>query len=281
MRLPTLFLLALSVAATQAYATSILGTADSFAVLGNTTVTNTGSTIIDGDLGVYPGTSITGTGSISLSGTLHDGDSVAQQAQSDAAAAYGLLAAMTPTQDLSGEDLGGMTLTPGVYKFSTSAQLTGTLTLNAEGNDDALWVFLIGSTLMTASTSDVTFINQGSTPNDGLFWDVGSSATLGSSSAFAGNILASSAITFDASATIDCGRAVAQNGAVTLSANTVSASCQGTGLETSDGLSGGGSTIPSSPIPEPGSIALFGTGLLALAGVARRSLVNRPVRGKD
>jgi type VI secretion system secreted protein VgrG len=199
---------------------------------------------------------------------VHQTDAVAQLAETDTSAAYNALAALTVTQNLTGEDLGGLTLAPGVYELSSSAQLTGTLTLDAEGENDAVWVFLIGDTLTTASDSAVTFINLGSDPVDGLFWDVGSSATLGTGTAFEGNILAVQSITLDTGATIDCGRALAQNGAVAMDTNTVSTGCLGTGLESSDGLSEP-SPGSSSSVPEPGSMALFGSGLLALAGVVR------------
>jgi type VI secretion system secreted protein VgrG len=265
MRLRAVSLLFLPILAPHAYADSILQTAAAFAVMGGSTVTNTGPTTIDGNLGVFPGTAITGAGSIVLNGTMDLGGAVAQQAQSDLTNAYNGLAAMPVTDVLTGKDLGGLTLAPGVYEFNSSAQLTGILTLDAEGNDNAGWVFLIGSTLITASSSDVTFINLGSNPNDTLFWNVGSSATLGTGTAFAGNILASQSITLGTGATIDCGRALAQTGAVTMDSNTVSIGCQGTGLENSNGLSGGNTP----PVPEPGSATLFGVAALALAGVMR------------
>jgi type VI secretion system secreted protein VgrG len=190
-------------------------------------------------------------------------------AQSDTTIAYNSLASELVTQSLTGQDLGGLTLTPGVYLFSSSAQLTGTLTLNAEGDDDAVWVFQIGSTLTTASASNVVFVNLGPSPDNGLFWNVGSSATLGTTTAFAGNILAAQSITLNTGATIDCGRALAQNGAVTMDTNTVSTGCVGTGLVTTNGLDAPDTSNPS-PIPEPASITLFGSGLLALIFVAAR-----------
>lgn len=198
-----------------------MGAAASFAVLGNTTITNTGSTIISGDLGVTGGTSITGfpPGIVVLPGMIHDADAVAMQAQNDATAAYVILAAEPSTSDLSGLDLGGMILTSGVYTFTSSAQLTGTLTLDAENNPNAVFVFQIGTTLTTASTSSVVVINA--PPNFcNKYWQVGSSATLGTDTTFVGNILAYTSITLNTGATL-YGRALVQNGAVTLDSNTV------------------------------------------------------------
>ena len=122
----------------------ILGTAESFAVLGGSAVTNTGPTTLNGDLGVFPGTSITGRSDITLSGDLHQTDAVAMQAQNDVTIAYNDLAGRASNFDLTGQDLGGLTLVPGVYTFSSSAQLTGTLTLNALGNPNAEFIFQIG-----------------------------------------------------------------------------------------------------------------------------------------
>jgi hypothetical protein len=275
-----LILLLVSVTATKATADSILGSAASFAVLGGSTVTNTGPTTIDGNLGVWPGTAVTGAGSITIDGTIYLGGAIPQQAQSDTTTAYNSLASMSVTQVLTGQDLGGLTLTPGVYEFASSAQLTGSLTLNAEGDNDASWIFLIGSTLTTASASDVVFINLGPTPDDGLFWDVDSSATLGTTTAFEGNILAGQSITLNTGATIDCGRALAQNGAVTMDTNTVSTGCLGTDLETTGGLDASG--MESAPtVPEPASITLIGSGILALIGLTRRGhgIKNRRIPG--
>ena len=201
-----------------------LGSAQSFAVLGGSTVTNTGSSVITGDLGLSPGTSVTGfPPGIVVAGTIHAADSLALAAQTSTTTAYNSLAGQPCTVSLTGQNLGGLTLTPGVYCFSSSAQLTGTLTLNALGNAAAVFIFQIGSTLTTASGSSVVMINGGTLCN--VFWQVGSSATLGTTTSFLGNILALTSITLNTGASI-AGRALARNGAVTLDTNAVvAASC--------------------------------------------------------
>jgi hypothetical protein len=201
-----------------------LGTAGNFAVLAGTTVTNTGPTVIDGgDVGVSPGSAITGfpPGTTVPPYVLHGGDAAAAQAQSDLTTAYNVAAGLAVTQDLTGQDLGGLTLVPGVYFFSSSAQLTGTLTLNDQGNPDAQFVFQIGSTLTTASDSSVVTINGGAMPGCTVFWQVGSSATLGTGTDFEGHILALTSITMTTGASILDGSALARNGAVTLDDNTI------------------------------------------------------------
>jgi len=197
----------------------VLGSAQNFAVLAGSTVTNTGPTIINGNLGIWTGTALTGFGPGVVNGTLHLGDPVAQQAQGDLATAYNTLAAMPLTQTLTGVDLGGMTLMPGVYFFASSAALTGTLTLNALGDPDARFVFKIASTLTTSTGSAVITINGADGRN--VYWQVGSSATLANSTAFQGNIVAQASITLNTGATILNGRALARNGGVTMASNTV------------------------------------------------------------
>jgi hypothetical protein len=197
------------------------GAAKSYAVLAGSTVTNTGSTVVTGNLGVSPGAAVTGfpPGTV-VSGTIHAADASAGAAQAAVTTAYNALAAQATTSDLTGQDLGGLVLGPGVYNFASSAQLTGTLTLNAGGDPNAVFIFKIGSTLTTASGARV-LINGGSACN--VFWQVGSSATLGSTTALLGNIVALTSITLNTNASI-VGRAFARNGAVTLDTNTVNAS---------------------------------------------------------
>lgn len=178
---------------TLAAAQELLGTAQSFAVLGGSAVTNTLATTVVGNLGVSPGSAVSGfpPGLVS-GGVIHAADAVALQAQNDVTTAYNFLALQAVSSDLTGTDLGGLTLVPGVYRFSSSAQLTGTLTLDAQGDANAQFIFQIGSTLTTASNSSVVVINGGQDCN--VFWQVGSSATIGTGTAFVGNILALTSI---------------------------------------------------------------------------------------
>jgi len=198
-----------------------LGTAQSFAVLGSTTVTNTGPSVITGDLGVSPGTAVTGfpPGTV-VGGSIYAADAQAKQARTDATAAYADLAGQACNTTYSvPTDLGGKTFVPGVYCFASSAAITGTLTLNANGNPDAPFIFLIKSTLITASNSSVSLINGAQRCE--VYWQVGSSATLGTGTSFVGTVIALASVTLDTNTTAS-GRAIALDGAVTLDSNTVS-----------------------------------------------------------
>jgi hypothetical protein len=198
-----------------------LGSAQSFAVLGASTVTNAGPTIITGNLGVSPGTAVNGfpPGSVT-GGTVHAGDATATAAQAAAHTAYAALVGEPCGTSLSGKILGtspgAVTLSPGVYCFDSSAQLTGTLTLNGNG----VYVFKIATTLTTASNSSV-ILAKGATAGN-VFWQVGSSATLGTKTAFEGSILANISETITTGASVT-GRVFALTGAVTLSGNRIRA----------------------------------------------------------
>ena len=221
----------------------LLGTADTFSVLAGSTVTSTGPTILWGNMGVSPGSSITGFPPGTLNGTKYLGDAVATLALADANAAYTTLAGEAPNQNLTGQDLGGLTLLAGVYHFDSSAFLTGNLILDAQGDPNALFDFQIGSTLISASNSSVQVINAGDGRN--VYWQVGSSATLGTDSAFAGRIIALASVTMNTNASLNHGSADALTGAITLDSNLV-------------------------VVPEPGTTLTCSVGLLALASLRRR-----------
>jgi hypothetical protein len=193
-----------------------LGTASSFAVLAGSAITNTGTSVITGDIGSYPTPTETGVASMVLTGTDHAGDAVTQQAKTDLNSAYNLAAGATPPT-LVATELGGTTLTPGIYNGAT-LQITGILTLDTAGDPNAVFVFQTASTLITASNSAVVILNGASACN--VYWQVGSSATLGTGSHLVGTVLASTSITATTAATVQ-GRLLALNGAVTLDTNTI------------------------------------------------------------
>jgi hypothetical protein len=199
-----------------------LGTAANFAVLAGSTVTNTGPTVISGGLGLSPGSAVTGFPP-GVATVQHKTDAVALRAKNALVTAYNDLASWGATRSMTGLDLGGKTLTPGVYTFSSSAQLTGTLTLSGNG----IFIFQMGSTLTTASNSRVLVTNGAQAC--GVYWKVGSSATLGSGTQFKGTVIALTSITMVTGATILPGRALARNGAVTLDSNRISMPAGGCG----------------------------------------------------
>jgi len=215
-----------------------LGGAGSFGVVASSTATNTGPTVVNGDLGVSPGSAVTGFPPGIVNGTIQVANAASLAARTSITTAYNALAGQACDINLTGTDLGGLTLTPGTYCFSSSAQLTGTLTLNGLGNPGAVWVFQIGSTLTTASGSRVAFVNAGQ--GCGVFWQVGSSATLGTGTAFSGNVLALASITLTTGAT-SAGAMFARNGAVTMDSNVISVV----------GSCGGGPTPTPTPFPTP------------------------------
>ena len=224
----------------------LLGTAQAFSVLAGSTVTNTGPTTLSNDLGVSPGTDITGfpPGLLLPPATTHAADSVALQAQSDVITAYDALTATACTSDKTGVDLGGLTLTPGVYCFTSEAQLTGTLVLDAQFDANAVFVFQIVSKLTTASGASIRLLHGANPCN--IFWKVGSSATVGPATTFIGNILALTSIALQTGASVN-GRALARNGAVTLDSNQIRSDvCAAAGGGGSDGGPGDGGPVAQS-----------------------------------
>jgi type VI secretion system secreted protein VgrG len=227
-----------------------LGAAAGFAVLAGSAVTSTGDTVVDGNLGIWPSAAVTGFPSgVIMNGNLYAGDTIAMQAQAGLMSAYQQASDETGAQSLTGQDLGGMTLDPGIYAFLASAQLTGTLTLDAAHISNAVFIFQIASTLNTASGAVVHLLNFA--PGDQVIWQVGSSATLGSGTAFAGDLLVLTSITLDAGAGVTCGGAFAVDGAISLQDNSISMS---------------GAACPSEDVQvaEPSSLALFLTAILSV-----------------
>jgi hypothetical protein len=233
--LTALLLVGLPAVPPQAYAVELplnLGAAATYSVLGGSTVTNTGVTTLSGDLGVSPGPAITGAPTVG--GSTHTNDTAAAQAQADLTAAYNEVAGRT-TAATADAELGGTTKTPGAYKSTAGTfGITGTVTLNAQGESNAVFIFQMATTLITAASSTVTLTNGAQASH--VFWQVGSSATLGAGSTFRGTILAFTSITVGAGTAV-YGRALASGGAVTLDTNTF------TGV--SDALS---ITVPAGPV---------------------------------
>ena len=254
-------LLSLSSTFMKADTLNVLGASDAFSVLGHSTVTDTGASVLAGDLGLSAGTSITGFPPGVYPGPMHINDTLANTAQANASTAYTTLHGLTPTSTLAGT-VGTLTLTPGVYNFTSSAPLTGVLTLDFGGLSNQDFVFQTGSTLTTASDSAVNIINQGE--NDSIYWAVGSSTTLGTTTSFEGNIISVASDTLNTGATIGCGNVVALNGAVTLDPNTIGGSCHA-GDST-------GVPVTVAATPEPPSLALLAMGLIGGAGIIRRKV---------
>ncbi len=218
-----------------------LGTASTFAVLGGSAVTNTGASVVTGDLGVSPGSSISGFPPGQVVGGIVQSAPVSTAAQADIGTAIGEASAQPCDTNLSGLDLGGMTLTPAVYCFDSSAQLTGVLRLDAQGSPTANWLFQVNSALTTASDAAVVLVNGGTQCSNNVNWLIGSSATVGSGSIFLGNILATTSITFATGAN-GTGSLYAHTGAVTMDTSKIS-TCNGDEIPPPPPL--GISTIPS------------------------------------
>lgn len=196
-----------------------LATAGTYAVLAGTTVTNTGPSVISGNVGVSPGTAVTGfPPGIVNAGTIHAADAQALQAKDDLTTAYDDAAGRGPVVDVTSKNLGGRTLVPGVYSAASEMALTGTVRLDAQGDPDAVFVFQAGSTLITATSSRVLLVGDAQACR--VFWQVGSSATIGTTTRFVGSVLARASIAVQTGATVE-GRMLARDGAVTLDSNTI------------------------------------------------------------
>lgn len=230
-----------------------LATASPFVVLGGQSVTNTGPSVLNGALGVSPGTALSGfTFPAVVNGATHENDAVAAQAQLDLTNAYNVAAGQATSADLSGTNLGNMTLSPGAYRYTSSALLTGPLTLDAQGDPNAQFVFMIGAELTTESASSVNLINGASPCN--VHWQVGSSAELGSTTKFVGNLMALESISLDNGVVVE-GRMLARNGSVTLINDVL----------TAPGCAAG----PSGPTPT-GSTPAIGAPASATTGKGKR-----------
>jgi len=228
-------LLSLASAAQAAAVPVPLGTAEPFVVLAGAGITNTGPTTLNGDIGTFPTRSITGKATLTVNGSIHAADAVARIAKDDLREAYNTAAGEQPPEPIAG-DLGGQKLTSGVYKSASSIGLTGTLTLDAQGDPNSVFVFQAGTTLTTASASRVLLVNGAQACN--VYWQIGSSATLGTNSTFIGTILALQSITLTTGATVD-GRVLARNGAVTLDTNVITKPTCATDGGTTGGTDGG------------------------------------------
>jgi hypothetical protein len=234
-----------------AQGTVVLGTAGSFSVLAGSTVTNTNTpTVVTGDLGVSPGSAVTGfpPGTV-VGGTIHAADATAASAQNSLTTAF-LDAAGRINPVIVAGDIGGMTLTPGLYKSTSTLGITGVLTLDGQGDPNSVFIFQVGSGLTTASGSSVLLQNGANAAN--IFWQVGSSATLGTGSSFRGTIMAQISITLTTGATLT-GRALARTGAVTLDANNIGNPGATTGI-----------VLAATPAPPSLILAMIGFACCAL-----------------
>lgn len=247
-----------------------LGTASGYSVLGGQTVTNTGSTTLSGDLGVSPGTAITGFPPGTVGGATHAADAQAGKAQADLKLAYNDAAGRAPTASI-GAELAGRTLTAGVYKSTGPTGIGvagGTLTLNGQGNPNAVFIFQVAKTLITSSAAKIKLTNGAQACH--VYWQVASSATLGTRSSFVGTIMALTSVSVTTRATVE-GRALARTGSVTLDANTFTdARCGTSPTPSSSASSTPATSTPSSTASAAPVLSATGTfdgALLTLAAV--------------
>src|SRR5579872_4969932 len=243
-RILTSLLLALAVPhpfATGAQLPVALGSAANFGVLAGSTVTSGGATVVNGDLGLWPGSSITGFPPGKVVGTKHITDPTAKAAQGDLTTAFNDAAGRTTAPVTVAGNIGGQTLPPGLYKSTSSLMISsGDLTLDGQGNPNAVFIFQITSTLITTSGRQVILIGGAQAAN--VFWQVGASATIGTTSGMKGTIMAHDSISFDTGATLQ-GRALAQIGQVSLLGNAVTVSGS-----TGGGGGGGGGGVVSTNV---------------------------------
>ncbi len=277
------FALALLIGPVAAQAAPVdLATVTPFVVLGGTTVTNTGPSVLNGDLGVSPGTELKGFGLPAVvNGATHATNEVAAKAQLDLTTAYDVAAGqpVAPADDLSGTDLGNRKLGPGNYRYTSDAILTGALTLDAEGDPNAQFVFQIGSALTTESASSVVLVNGASPCN--VYWQVGSSADIGTTTTFQGNLMALTSISLKSGAKV-IGRMLARSGQVSLINNVfIRPLCAAGSTTPPPGTSPGGSETGSPSAPGTTGSATSGTGSTTAPGRAapnRQAPVRRPTR---
>jgi hypothetical protein len=250
-----------------------LGTAESFSVLAGSTIEDTGSTTMSGDLGLSPGSSVAGAPHVL--GATHEDDAVAIGAKTALTTAYNQAAARE-SNGSAGTDLASQSFTPGVYTASSSLSLSsGTVTLNAQGNPNAVFIFQVGEALTTASNTSVSLVNETKACN--VFWQIGSSATLGSGTHFVGTIMAKASITANSAATIE-GRLLAETGAVTLENNTITTStCASPGGGTEATTGGGTASGAGTTTTTAGAVASVASAAKFIP-IASRSTPRKPAK---
>lgn len=262
-----------------------LGTADPYSVLAGSTVTNTGPTTLSGELGVSPGNAITGFPPGLAGGAIHAGDAGAASAQSSLTAAYLDAESRAPTGTGLGSALAGGTFLAGVYNASSSLDVSGAVTLDGEGDPNAVFIFQVGASLTTASSTSIVL--TGNTQACNVFWQVGASTTLGTGNSFAGTVMALTSISVGTGTTV-AGRALARNGAVTLDddvfSNPACVSTPTTTSVTATPVTAGGTTTVTATVAAPGAAtptgtvtftaggAVIGTGTIGPGGTATLTL---------